>query len=60
MHNWVHFTHILIYLISTTWGIELQCLTLCWICHPIPHPHDALSLANTVIPLLYVEEVSNK
>lgn len=60
MHSWVHFTHILICLISTTWGIELWCLTPCRISHPTPHPRDALSLANTVVLLLYMEEVSNK
>ena len=30
------------------------------ISHPSPHPHDALSLANTIILLLYGEEVCNK
>lgn len=60
MYSWALRTHILIYLVSVSWGRELRCLALCWISRPSPHPHDAFSLASTVILLLYREEVSNK
>lgn len=38
MYSWALFTHILIYLVSTTWGWKLWCLVLFCISHPIPIP----------------------